>query len=131
RTWTSATLSSATKRSLIGSDRRTMVPVPWLRFSVSDGRAAAGWATAGAVALTEATAIAMAANAVPRRARRMVLQVFILASSHRNDGDSVAARDANDGPGIGRGSSRGCGRRPTADCTGETAQRADGLVGLV
>src|SRR6185295_6731594 len=95
--------SSATNTSDIGSDNRTIVPVPWLRFSDSDGRAAVGWATAGVTALTEATAIARAVNAVPRRARRMVLQVFILASSHRNDGDIVAACDANDWTGIGRG----------------------------
>src|SRR4029079_15332775 len=123
--------SSAMNRSLIGSDKRTSVPVPWLRFNVSDGFAAVGWATAGALAPTVAVAIARAAKAVPRRARHMVLRMFILASSHRNDGDVVAARDANDWTGIGRRACR-AGRGGTAtDCAGKIVERAESLVGLV
>ena len=38
---------------------------------------------------------ASAARAVPRRARRRMEILVILASSHRNDGDSVAASDAD------------------------------------
>src|SRR5689334_17916365 len=124
--------SSATNTSLIGSDNRTMVPVPWLRLTVSDGLAAVGWATAGAAAPTVAKAIARAAKAVPRRARQMVLELFILASSHRNDGDIVAACDANDGASVGRSSAGSGGRgRSTAKRAGEIVQGAERLVGFV
>ena len=72
------------------------MPVPALRFSVSDGRAALDWAAAGADAATVPRPIARATKAVPRRARRVLLRLVILACSHRNDGDIIAAGDADD-----------------------------------
>src|SRR4029079_14758069 len=38
---------------------------------------------------------AIAASAVPRRARRLISWIFMLASSHRNNGDFISARDAD------------------------------------
>src|SRR5262245_51230188 len=40
--------------------------------------------------------MARAARAVPRRAWRRTEILVILASSHRNDGDTIAASDTND-----------------------------------
>src|SRR5215213_3427833 len=53
---------------------------------------------------------ARAAIAVPRRARRVILRLYILASSHRNDGDFIAARDSHDWAGRGCGTTRSTGR---------------------
>src|SRR5947209_14927687 len=96
RTWTSAMPSLATNTSDIGALRRTMLPVPLLRFSVSAGRAACGCAAAGAATATVPRPMASAARAVPRRDWRFKRSLVILTNPHRNDGDSIAARHADD-----------------------------------
>src|SRR5690349_15577967 len=74
-------------------------------------------------------AIARAANAVPRRARLVMLRYFILASSHRNDGDIVAASDADYWT-----SRHSCAARLTAQrltqALAEAGHRLRDLVGL-
>src|SRR5438105_3700342 len=52
-------------------------------------------------------AMAMAASAVPRRAWVM-LRVFMLASSHRNNGDTISTGDTNYRTGRNRRSARNC-----------------------
>src|SRR6478609_6568308 len=66
--------------------------------------------------------MATAASAVPRRARVM-LRVFILASSHRNNGDTVAAGDTNHGSGRNRR-----GAASTSNCLANSlAEASHGL----
>src|SRR5687768_6872273 len=58
--------------------------------------ATAGWAAAGNGTVVASPAASTAASAVPSVARFIELRVIMLASSHRNERDIVAAGDAND-----------------------------------
>src|SRR5687768_15130836 len=58
--------------------------------------ATAGWAEAGNGTVAARPAASTAASAVPSVARFIELRVIMLASSHRNERDTVAAGDAND-----------------------------------
>src|SRR6187401_2658696 len=98
RTWTSAIASLATNKSVIGALRRTSLPSLIDRSMFCEGLAAplGAAAMAGAEAVRPPRPRANAARAVPRRTRLRMVMLFILAGSHRNVGDVVAASDAND-----------------------------------
>ena len=107
---------------------RTSVPVSLLRLSVSDGRAAVALQQREQQRRSCRGAIARAAKAVPRRARRMMASSFILASSHRNDGDVIAARDPDDR--TGRLAQR-LDRQPPAPSAAERLSRVLSAAGTV
>src|SRR3954447_16719452 len=97
----SATASLATNRSLIGESRRTIRPSPTDRVTSLAGRTAGGLGApkAGAGTAVARLAAIRAAEAVPTETRLRKLVLCILLGSDRNEGDSVAAGDPDDGPG--------------------------------
>src|SRR5262245_365531 len=90
--------SLATNTSVIGLFRRMRRPAPTERVtSLFGATAPAGWAAALIGAVAARPAASAAARAVPSAARLMDLILIILACSHRNERDVVAAGDADHG----------------------------------